>query len=400
MAAKMYTALTALSGIAIQQATSSPITSRNIGSKPCTSFTIPMPITVHQHEYDLVQVDNNIDAASFEVDISTWNSPQYPERISKNITISKTYDIFATLCVPPNGSKKNLLQIATHGGGFDSRYWDPEVEPEKYSYVHATLEKGYSILTYDRLTAGKSAHPDAYTEGQLNADIGILRGITEIVRSGKLASYASNTIDFDKIIHVAHSFGSFITYSLTSMYPELSDAAVLTGYLPSNESGSIPFSAGDVQYAPEVDPKLFSDSKSGYIVTGSKNALQVQFFSSRANKTAGVGGFDPKLLDLAWETRQPITVSDIESAQDILINNPIAAEFTGPVQFLSGAYDWLQCLGYCEGTIDLETLKMKYPKAKDVEFFLQPGTGHGLPFHYGAKAGFQKTFDFLERNGF
>lgn len=83
---------------------------------------LPVPITVHQHLYDVPRIESNIDAASYELAIDTWSSPSYVERIIGNITNSKTYNIYAQLCVPPNGTKKNLLQVATHGGGFDHRY--------------------------------------------------------------------------------------------------------------------------------------------------------------------------------------------------------------------------------------------------------------------------------------
>jgi pimeloyl-ACP methyl ester carboxylesterase len=399
MAAATFNAVVLLSSLAIKQVASSPISPRTSHSRPCTSFTLPVPITVHQHEYDIVHVDSNIDAASFEIDMDTWDTIPFGERITKNITISKTYDIYATLCVPPNGSKKNFLQVATHGGGFDSRYWDAEVEPEKYSYVDAVLEAGYSIFTYDRLTTGKSAHPDAYTEGQLDAEVEIVRSITEIIRSGGLPKHCNNAINWTKIIHVGHSLGSFITYTLTSLYPTLSDAAVLTGLVPSNESTSVKVSSQDFQYAPEVDPELFSDSSSGYIVPGSKTSLQVGFFSSKVDKTSGLGGFDPNLLDYAWDIRQPITVTELGTGGLLLFNNPVAPGFKGPVQFMAGEYDFLICGGDCKGTFTQEILDTMYPMAKDVEVHLQPGTGHGLPFHYGAKTGFQATFDFLANNG-
>ena len=54
--------------------------------------------------------------------MDTWDGRPFPERIEKNITFSKTFNIYAELCVPPNGQKKEMLQIATHGGGFDHRY--------------------------------------------------------------------------------------------------------------------------------------------------------------------------------------------------------------------------------------------------------------------------------------
>lgn len=123
-------------------------------NQPCTSFNVPVPITAHNHPYDIVHVNNNIDAVYFAQDLDTWDNPSFAERIVKNITISKTYDIYVQLCVPPNGSKKSRLQLATQGVAFDRRYWVPVVEPKNHAYVNAALDAGYSILTYDRLACG------------------------------------------------------------------------------------------------------------------------------------------------------------------------------------------------------------------------------------------------------
>ena len=335
--------------------------------------------------------------------------PSFPERIIKNITISKTYDIHAQLCVPPNGSKKSYLQLATHGGGFDSRYWDSEVEPEKHSYVDAALDAGYSILTYDRLACGQSVKPDGYTEVQAPAELEILRVISEMARSGKISSYASSnasnssgsydaSVAFDKIIHVGHSYGSFITFALTATYPNLSDAAVFTGFILNKELNQSRQTAFDLQYAPENDPNLFADSSSGYVVPGTQSAVQAGFFSSRVNKTTGIGGFDPKLLEYAFSLRQPMTAPELGSANVLILNAMSSPQYTGPVQFMLAEFDFLICLGDCRNTYNTTQVHEAYPKAKDVDVYIQPGTGHGLPFHNGARSGFQATFDWLNKN--
>lgn len=36
------------------------------------------------------------------------------------------------------------------------RYWDPEIEPSRYSFVDYAIKEGYSIFFYDRLGVGKS----------------------------------------------------------------------------------------------------------------------------------------------------------------------------------------------------------------------------------------------------
>lgn len=36
-------------------------------------------------------------------------------------------------------------------------YWDPEFEPENYSFVDYAIARGYSVFYYDRLGLGKSS---------------------------------------------------------------------------------------------------------------------------------------------------------------------------------------------------------------------------------------------------
>jgi pimeloyl-ACP methyl ester carboxylesterase len=311
------------------------------------------------------------------------------------------------LCVPPNGRKKSYLQLATHGGGFDSRYWDSEVEPEGHSYVEAALDAGYSILTYDRIACGQSSKPNGYTDVQAPAELEILRVISAMARSGEISNYSSRSsssynlsVAFDKIIHVGHSYGSFITFALTANYPNVSDAAVLTGFIPNKEFNQARQTALDLQYAPEADPELFADSSSGYLIPSSRSAIQTGFFSSRVNETTGTGGFDPKFLEYAYSLRQPTTAPELGSASVLLakaVSSP--QQFTGPVQFLLAEFDFLVCLGDCRNTYNTTQVHEMYPKAKGVDIHIQPGTGHGLPFHNNAQLGFKATFDWLEENG-
>ena len=393
--------LLAFVGFTLTQA--SPIQPTH-GNADCSSFNIPVPITAQTHLFNVIHVDSSIDATRYAIDFDTWDSPTVAERVIDNITISRTYNIHANLCVPRNGAKKNLLQVATHGGAFDSRYWDSDVEPEKYSYVKAVLDKGYSILTYDRISTGQSSKPNAYTDVQIPAEVEVLRGITEQIRSGQIWDCAAThqsqaNTTFDKIIHVGHSLGSFISYGLTALYPDLSDAVVLTGFLANKEAFNSRMTARGLEYGPQNDPVLFADCRSGYIVPGTEYALQSGFFSARRNETAGLGGFDPKLLDHAFATRQPEGVVERSSGDILYQTTPIAPQYTGPVQFMVGEIDFVACLGDCRDTYNATMVNGMYPMAKAVDIYLQPGTGHALPLHYGAQTGFQATFDWLEKNG-
>lgn len=389
----------------IKRATASPLL-RGTNNRPCTTLTVQVPITALNHLYDVVQVNNNIDAVHFEQDLDTWNSPSIEERITENITVSETYNIHAQLCVPPHGVKKSYLQVASHGGGFDSRYWDVRVEPEQHSYIDAALEAGYSILTYDRIGSGQSSHPSAYTDVQLPAEVEVLRAISQMVRDGTISHLTSDffsvwnsSTTFDKVVHVGHSLGSIVTYGLLAVYPDLSDAAVLTGFIIDTEVFASRQASMDLQYAPDNDPQLFADSSSGYLVPGTPSAYQANFFTSRVNATTGVGGFDPKLLDYAYSIRQPTPLVEMGSGIVMYLQYPTAAQYTGPVQLMVGEFDYIVCLGDCRNTYTTTQLDRMFPQAKEVDINLQPGTGHGLPFHRNATLGFKATFDWLSSNG-
>ena len=378
----------------------------NTRHRPCTTFTVQVPITAQNHIYDLVPVNSNIDAIHYAQDLDSWDNPPIQERIVKNVTISRTYDIYVQLCVPPNGSKKSYLQLASHGGGFDSRYWDSEVEPEHHSYVDAALAAGYSILTYDRIGCGQSSKPDAYTDVQLPAEVEVLRVLSEMVRNGTMLSLASgsgglqlSSVTFDKIIHVGHSFGSITTYGLIALYPNVSDAAMLTGFLVNKEVFSSRQTANDLKYARESDPQLFADTGSGYVIPGTPSAYQTGFFSSRVNTTSHIGGFQPKMLEYAYSIRQPTAEAEMGSGIVGYLEHPTASEYTGPVQLVVGEFDWIVCLGDCRNTYNATQVEQMFPKAKDVGVHLQPGTGHGLLFHNNASSAFKASFDWLSSNG-
>ena len=307
-------------------------------------------------------------------------------------------------------TRKQFLQIATHGAGFDSRYWNVRVNPSEYSYVDAVLSAGYSIVTYDRLGTGNSLKPDAYKTVQLPLEVEILRGITEGARSGRLLNLALKDAptnseiskiapkSFSKFILVGHSYGSVVLTTLVATYGKLVDAAVITGFLLSTKIGGLKTAGNEFEFARQNDPALYKEFGSGYIVAGTPSGVQTGFFSSKRNETAGVGGFEPELLAYANEIKQPLAVGEMYS---ILGGNfGPATEFKGPIQLFEAEYDNLVCGGDCNGLLDDAQLKAMYPSASDINTHIQPGSGHGLTMHRGANAGYKLTFDWLSKNGY
>jgi pimeloyl-ACP methyl ester carboxylesterase len=365
----------------------------------CTQLNIPVPATAPSAVYDIQRVDNDIEATAWAIHYSTWSTPRGVQTIVRNTTTSGIFNIHAKLCVPKASRENDILQIASHGIGYDSRYWDSEYQPEKHSYVAASLKAGYSILAYDRLGVGQSDHPNAYDVVQSPLELEILRQLTLMARNGTLYSLAAQVkpanaafdklIKPSKVVHVGHSYGSILSTALIARYGNLSDGAIITGYIPNQYFGSSGLTAFSFEYAATSSSSY--DRPSGYVVS-KKNGVQNVFFGGNP-KTA----FTPELLDYGNDIKQPAPVGEFQS--DFQVHGNIAHSFKAPVQYLLPENDYVGCAGDCKGVANLTALMETYPVATAIEVVVQPNTGHALPFHNNATAGFQLSFDFLAKNG-
>jgi pimeloyl-ACP methyl ester carboxylesterase len=209
-------------------------------------------------------------------------------------------------------------------------YWDSEFEPENYSYVHAALKAGYSIFTYDRIGTGDSDKPDAYTVVTLPTQVEVLKELSLLVRRGELTKIAKTHMQpevvptFQKIVHVGHSYGSITTATMLGVHDglDLSDGALLTGFVFSNVTMSYGQWGWGWQFATENDPVKYRDYGSGYLVVGTESSLQQAFFSNQ-------GFLDPKALAYANQIKAPTAVGEFLSAGS-LAGTP-APSFKGPI---------------------------------------------------------------------
>ncbi len=95
----------------------------------CKQLDIPVSATSDSAVYQYPRVDNDIDAAAWAIYTDTRSTKTGPETVIKNTTTSGIFNIHAQLCIPNSSeNKQNILHIATHGGHYDSRYWDPELD--------------------------------------------------------------------------------------------------------------------------------------------------------------------------------------------------------------------------------------------------------------------------------
>ncbi|KAH7086078.1 Alpha/Beta hydrolase protein [Paraphoma chrysanthemicola] len=374
----------------------SPVQSRERPDGYCKQFDIPVFATAPSAVYDIPRVNNDLDATAWAIYDATRNTPHGLENIIQNTTTSGTFKIHAQLCVPKSSKKKDVIQIATHGVHYDSRYWDSEYQPKDHSYVDATLKAGYSILTYDRLGVGQSDHPDAYTVVQAPLELEILRQLTLMARNGSLYDFASharpsmpafdNLAKPSKIVHIGHSFGSFLTSAFLATYPNLTDGGIITGYLFS----LLLASTGSTTFSVEYAGKQYN-RPSGYVVC-KENGIQNIFFGGNTSTA-----FTPELLAYGDSIKQPVPIGEFASAFWLL--GKVGLGFKGPVQYLLPERDFYICRGDCKDLAKVEELKATWPNASAIEVVIQPNTGHALPLHKNSTAGFQLSYDFLGRNG-
>ncbi|KAF4989029.1 hypothetical protein FGRMN_9401 [Fusarium graminum] len=387
---KLFNYLVGFSTLAFTVATPTGYT-RN-----CVDLQVPLTVTANNTRYNSLQVNSNIDVVEWIWDTSTWS---HANRTTDQIRVHGTYSINAQLCIPSQGKKSDILQIATHGFGFDKRYWDPSIKPEEYSYVDAALSKGYSILTYDRIGVGKSEKADAYDVIQGPLQVEILKELTTLVRDGELVESSKfngkrpgnifRVYKPKKVVHVGHSYGSSSTAGLLQRYGNLSDGAILTGFLPGSQAGKVGPNAFGFEFARQHDPKRFGDRPSGYAVQSNLNSIQQIFFKK--------GKFEPELLEYAERTKETGTVAEFVNLNSL--QGEPGTDFKGPLQYFIGKNDYAFCLGDCKGTYDVEVLKGINPTAFDVSVYLQPGTGHGITLHRNATAGYEVMFSYLASHG-
>lgn len=88
-------------------------------TKQCVQLQVPVPVVATNYHYDQPQVNSNIDAMDWTVNVTTWSSSNFTTRITGRVDINKMYTIGAQFCVPSKKtSKAGILQIATPGLGF------------------------------------------------------------------------------------------------------------------------------------------------------------------------------------------------------------------------------------------------------------------------------------------
>ncbi|KAF2160896.1 hypothetical protein M409DRAFT_70187 [Zasmidium cellare ATCC 36951] len=311
-------------------------------------------------------------------------------------TVQQDFIIAATLCVPADaaraGKPPSIVQLLTHGVGFDRFYWD---FAPGYSYVDAaTTQANHAVFFYDRLGVGDSQHPDSLTV-QAPIQLELAHSLVNLLRNGTFSSKP-----FSKVIGVGHSFGSSLTHSLNIDYPSLLDAAILTGFSTNaTASSGLAFAfASDTTIAAFADPRRFAGLENGYTCPQTDQGMQLDFFAPN------VSGFDPAIVAQADAQKGTQTIGEMLSPPATPNGTLVAANWTKPIAVINGENDFPFCMGNCSHPTDQSALvqTMYYPSLspKNSGSYLAPNAGHGLNLHFSAAAAYQYIQSFLLDQGF
>ncbi|KAK5010881.1 hypothetical protein LTR28_007177 [Elasticomyces elasticus] len=357
-------------------------------ARQCLNVTVPVQVSARNGVFNLATPVTNIDVTNFILDL-TQQGTNYSANILEGYqTVTGNYTIAATYCHPDSGPS-NVVQILTHGIGFDRSYWDLSFNNYNYSYVQTAVDEyGYSTFSWDRLGVGASSHGEPVNEIQALLEVDALRALTMNLRLGTIPGVSHK---FCKILHTGHSFGAQHSYALTAMYPTISDGIALTGF--SQNGTFVPWFALGSGFVQANSIDALSAFPNGYLAPGLPTGGQIDFFSP--------GQFDPEILALAASTGQPVTVGELLTFGGEVgsINN-----FAGPTLIITGNRDIPYCGGNClappTGYSSIPATSVNFiPNAKAFEVVIVPNAGHGLNLEYSHPFTYATINNYFGQNG-
>jgi hypothetical protein len=88
----------------------------------CYDLMLDVPASATNIDVGLGIIDTDDKVADWVVNSDRWDAIPAAERAIRNVSINDTFSTYAQLCLPNPRNDKKVMQILTHGGGFDHRY--------------------------------------------------------------------------------------------------------------------------------------------------------------------------------------------------------------------------------------------------------------------------------------
>ncbi|KAN0104869.1 alpha/beta-hydrolase [Hyaloscypha variabilis] len=335
----------------------------------CIDYDIPVSVSTKGINWIAPKWTNNTGLIDF-VSLTSSRSPaNFSSPVGGSVDLNGEYTISATFCSPKTTAEKsgNIL-LATHGIGYDRRYWNSAFQPENYNFAQYATSQGYSIFFYDRLGTGKSSTLSGFVnQGTMQVDI-----LDQIARQIRAGNYTGTIGVPKKIVFVSHSYGSAISTATIAGAPDIADAAVLTGLAFAQN-----FQTVTEAMAPRiasVQDKRWSYLDAGYLTWTDIYANINCFFKEPT--------YNWDAAQYADSIKAPLAVAELLSI----------------ASFKNGEYDFLVCNGYCPG-VNEEPAKSLFAGSKAFNATILPKTDHGLHFRNNALEGYKAITDYLSEQG-
>ncbi|KAF8955647.1 hypothetical protein BDZ97DRAFT_1926508 [Flammula alnicola] len=294
-------------------------------SPHCQQLTIPVSITANPFVINIPTPANQSELTGLITKFTSLTSNVTKDDIQGQTSLNATYKIWTLLCLPSN-STASTVEFAIHGLNFDHTYWNFGGDSSPNNYVDAAIKSGHAIFIYDRV--GQSSKPDGIKEVQQATEIEIAAQLITYLKSGKSGH------KFRRFVGIGHSFGSLQLIGLAAKYGNLLDATVITGFSLFSGGLHTAIAALGLTIASHQNPSRFGSLSNSHLATESIINDQLDFFDFPF--------FDPKVLQLASDTKGTITLGEL-----ISLGASPAVNYTNPVFVVTGEHDFLFCGGNC-----------------------------------------------------
>ncbi|KAL1604047.1 hypothetical protein SLS60_005639 [Paraconiothyrium brasiliense] len=356
----------------------------------CKDYLVNSTVTWPQLQWNQTNYKNNYEVVSLLAKIGEQGKVSFnPFSGSKNVI--KTFQTGGTFCKPKvlKAGKEDTVLVATHGAGFDRRYWASSYKPETYNFAQYALDAGYSIFYYDRLGVGLSSRISGY-EVEAGPQIELLASLLRSLRKGQYTA----GVKASKLVLIGHSFGSAISNNVLGLYPELADAAILTGYaFPSKEDPAFYTSGlGLSVFGSRIVSTLPASSKPQFAASFDDGWLS--FVDKYAFTESFLGGEDYEVpaAEYSFKIAQPYSGVDFLSA---FAQMTAADKFEGKVLLAPAERDLFFCAGDCKDTFARGLQGSLFPNTKP-EVYFQQGSGHGQNFALNARDMYGEVVRFVD----
>ncbi|MBT8227882.1 MAG: alpha/beta hydrolase [Dactylosporangium sp.] len=299
------------------------------------------------------------------------------------------YTVAGRLCLRDNADRgMKTVELMLSGLTYDHNYFNLSYAPDRYSYVYAATNRGYSTFNIDRLGVGLSDKPPADLL-TMQAHAYVTEQIIRKLRAGTIGGQA-----FSTVVGIGHSLGAGVLQRLAATTTDPAgapDYLVLSGWLHAGNPPALA-TLGASLYEASADPTLAPlGLPSGYLTT--RPGTRATNFYQLANAESTVISLDESLKQTGTTAERQTLIADRSTTLTLGIRVPVLLSV--------GALDTLQCATTadlsCATAADIIARESAYygPQACLTAYSIS-GAGHSVNMHFNARTSYDSHHTWLD----